>query len=80
MDVAPKTALDQRGDVAGVVNVGVGEDEGIHVPDLERQVAVALESLLPPPLEQTAVEQDVAPVDGEHVHRTGDGAHSTHEA
>jgi len=70
----------QGGQVAAVVYVGVGEDDGVEVVGLEGEVAVALEGFLSLALVETTIEQDTFARDLQKVHRAGDRAHCAVEA
>ena len=72
-DHAPEAALDQRGNVARVINVRVRQDQDVDLGSVKGQVAVALKGLRAAALVQAAVHQDARPVHGHHVHRAGSG-------
>ena len=75
VDVPREAALHQAGDAAGVIDVGVGEDEDVDVGVLAgASPAVDLEGLLAAALEKTAVEEDAVAVHFDEVPGAGDGA------
>jgi hypothetical protein len=74
VDVAGEVGAEQRGEVAAVVDVGVGEDDGVDVGGVKGEVAVTLEALLALALGEAAVKQELAAADFQQVHGAGDGA------
>jgi len=73
VDGAGVPVFDEVGKVAGVVDVGVAEDDGIDGARVEGEVAVALEGFFARALVEAAFEQDSAAVDLDQVHGAGDG-------
>ncbi len=73
-DMLAEPFLDQLRQVAGVVEVGVGEDDGAQTVrvDRERRPVLLAQRLLT--LEEAAIHQDRASVVLEQVFRTRDGA------
>ena len=74
VDIAPEAVLDQVRDVAGVVDVRVGEDHRVDGAAVEGQIAVPLEGFLAPALKQATFQQQAKSVDLNQVHGAGDGA------
>lgn len=66
-------------EIAAVVDVCVGEHRHVDLRWIEGEIAIALKGLMPPPLIQTAVQQDALTVDLDEVLRTGGGASGTAE-
>ena len=62
-----------------MIHVGVREDTGIDRFGIERQLAVALIGDVAFALKHAAVQQQPLAVDGEQMHRAGDGAGRTPE-
>jgi hypothetical protein len=66
-------AMDEGGEIARVVDVGVGEDEHVDLGGVDRELPVDLEGLLAPSLIESAIEQDTgARIGRQQVHRAGD--------
>ena len=72
--------LHERGDAAAVVDVGVGEDDGVDLLRGERHRAVRLERLLAVALQEAAVEEDAMSVVFDAVEGAGGGARGAEEA
>ena len=72
VDGAAVAALAENGQPAGVVDVRVGQHDGVHVGRREREVLVLLARLLAAALEHAAVEQDALAGRLEQVHRARD--------
>jgi hypothetical protein len=68
VDVPLPPRLHQRGEGPAVVDVRVGEDHGVGVLRRPGEVAVALVGLLPPALEEAALQEHRAPLRLEEVH------------
>ena len=62
VDRAAVALLDQVGQVAAVVDVGVREQHGVELRRVEAKIAVAFVGLGPAALEQAAFEQDRWPL------------------
>jgi hypothetical protein len=56
-----------------MVNMGVRQQYGLHIPRMHRQLTIAAESLLTPALEQAAVKQIRFTLKIELMHGPGDG-------
>ena len=65
--------LGQRGDVAAVVDVGVGEHHGIHRGGIEAEGLVDGFGFLAAALEQAAIEEDARGAEFQEVFGAGDG-------
>ena len=72
VDGLVKAVLDQRGQIARVINVRVRKHHRVNGRHVERQLLVALARFLPPPLEHPTVQQNPMPVRLDQVHRAGD--------
>ena len=70
VDVAAKSLLDEQGNAAGVVNVGVGDNDVLNVAGHEVQLGVVD---LIPPLLQAAVNEHLVSVALHTVAAAGDG-------
>ena len=70
VDVAAKSLLDEQGNAAGVVNVGVGDNDILNVAGHEVQLGVVD---LIPPLLQAAVNEHLVSVALHTVAAAGDG-------
>jgi len=57
-----------------MVDVSVGQDHGVQVGDAEGEMAVALPGFRPATLEEPTIQQEAMAVDGQEVHRAGNGA------
>jgi hypothetical protein len=79
VDVTSKAPFDQGGDVATVIYVGVGEDNGVDAPGIEGQVAVTFKRLRAMALEQATIQQNPATVDLNEVLRPRHSSRSTPE-
>ena len=75
MDGVAVALLGQGGDVAAVVDMGVGQDHGIHGDGIESEGAVDFVGVLAAALEESAIEQDPRAIDFQEVfgagHRVG---------
>ena len=65
---AAKALLHQRGNVAAVIDVGVGEDERINPGRIKRELAVSLKRFFATALIQPAIQQNIVAVHFEQVH------------
>src|SRR5260221_206025 len=65
---------DERGQVAAVVDVRVGEHHGVDGAGWKRQVAVAILRILAASLIESAIEKVVLAVDLQMAHGPGDGS------
>jgi len=63
-DMPAKAVFDQIGNVAAVIYVSMGKNEDVDTGWIKGKRAVALEGFLSLALKETAVEQDVLPVEG----------------
>ena len=70
-DPSAKARLHELRQVAGVVDVRVGEDHVVDGLRIDRQVAVLLERLLAMPLVESAVKQDALSARLDEVHGSG---------
>ena len=73
-DRAVIPGADEGGQGTGVVDVGMGEDDGVDVLRLEPQVPVSTEAFLAPALEEAAVEKDPGTADLDDVAAPGHAA------
>ena len=60
----------ELGQVAGVVDVRVGEDHRVELRRIEREIAVLLERLLAVTLVESAIQQNALAVRLHEMHRT----------
>ena len=74
VDVAVEAVVAELGEVAAVVDVGVGEDNAVDLLGVEGKGTIAFHGLGAATLEEAAVEEDALAVDFEEVLRTGGGA------
>ena len=61
-DIAPEAALHQAGNVAGMINVGMGEDERINRGSVKGRLPVALKGFLALTLKEAAIQQNTVSV------------------
>lgn len=73
VDVAGVAVASEGGEVAAVVDVGVGEDDAGEGFDRHGEVAVALVGIGAAALVEAAIEEVALTVDGELMHGAGDG-------
>ena len=59
------------GDIAAMVDVGVGKHERLNRGGVKIEIAVFFEGLLPSALEQSAFEHNGMPIDAKKGHRSG---------
>lgn len=71
-DLAPETPLQQVGNIAGVVDMGVRQHHGVHGGGLKGQFPVAPPRLIPLALIEAAFQQDFLPIPVKQVLGTGD--------
>ncbi len=74
MDGSAESLAHQPGEVPAVINVRVGEDNGLECCGIKRKLAVADPGFLPRTVIDAAVEQDRLSGHREHVHGAGDRA------
>ena len=72
-DPPPKALAHQVGDIAGVVDVGVGQHQDIDGRRVVRKIPVDSPGLFPLPLKETAFQQNLLPVQLQQVLGAGDG-------
>ena len=65
--------FDQVGQIAAMIQMGVGEDDRVEVVRRKGEIPIPLLALSPAPLEQAAVQQDCLSVDAEQMLRSGHG-------
>jgi hypothetical protein len=73
VDVPGEAPSAEVGEIATVIDVGVGQDHAVDLCGIEGKVEVALVGLRPMPLEETAIEENALAVDLKEVLRTGGG-------
>jgi DNA-binding response OmpR family regulator len=78
-DRAVEAVAHQQRQPAGMVNVGMTEDDPVDPPGIDRQLGVERLRLAAPTLEEAGVEEDPGPSGLEQVHRAGDPAGGTPE-
>ena len=71
------TALHEQRQRAGVIDVGVRDDDRVQRRRIELEVAPVPLAQLLQSLEEPAIEQHAAPAGGNEVHRAGDGSGRT---
>ena len=74
VDGAGEAVLDQRRQVAAVIDVGVREHDGVDGARVERQLAIAVFGLLAAALVESAIEKIALAGDFQMMHGTGDRA------
>jgi hypothetical protein len=73
-DRAPESIADEARDIAAVVNVGVGEEDSINGPGVEGRRRPVTEPELLQALEESAIDQEGCPCQGEEMPGAGDRA------
>jgi hypothetical protein len=63
VDRSRKTELHQGRKIPRVIDVGMGEDNGVHISGTKGEVAVDGISLRPPTLVESTIEKDSLPID-----------------
>lgn len=71
---------DDAGQIAAVVEMGVGHDHGVDVRGVARQRSPVAATQVSEPLEQSAVDQDARVVALDEELAPRDGAHAAEEA
>ena len=71
-DPAPEAVLDEPGQVADVVDVGVGQRDGVDLRRVDRQPIPVPESKLLQPLVETAVDEELLATRLDQELRAGD--------
>ena len=79
VDIAGETLSTQVGQVAGVIDVSVAEDDGVDIFGIEREGTVPFDGLGSPPLVEAAFEKDFAMINLQEIHRPGGGPDGTVE-
>src|SRR5690606_27870937 len=79
MDASAKSLLDQGGQVARMVQVGVGQDHRVDRRRFDRKRSPVTVAQLLVALEQAAVDEQAMAVGLDQVARAGDGARGTEE-
>ena len=79
MDRAVVALLGEVRQVAGMINVRVAQDDGVHLLRVEGKTAVAVGGFLAVALEEAAFEQQPFAVDLDEIHRAGGGARRAEE-
>jgi hypothetical protein len=72
VDRAVESILAERGDIAAVVDVGVGENETVDAGGIDGEHSIPLRCLLPSPLKEAAIEEYPPPGRLDEMHRAGD--------
>ena len=80
VDGTLEAVLDEAGEVADVVDVGVGEDDGVDGGGLDGEGVPVLEAVFLGALEEAAIDEDAAAAGFEEVAGAGDGAGGAEEA
>jgi hypothetical protein len=65
--------FNQGWNIAGVIAVGVGENQRIKFGWLKRELAVSLKRLFTAALVPAAIQQNCLAIDGKQVYRAGNG-------
>jgi len=64
------------GQIARMINVRVGKDDGVYAARLEVKMAIALIGFLAFALEKATFQQNVDAIGADQIRRTGDGPHA----
>ncbi len=79
VDGAAISALDQQRQQAAVVEMGMGQEDGVEIGRMEGERDAIADRFVRAALEHPAIDEDLCPLGDEQVLRAGDGGRATEE-